>query len=164
MHGKSAKSLVDSAKNQFIDLRGYTPNIIYLGLVTGEALAGEIDEPAVKGQYDGMDVLIVSREHFVGFGQLLTSDFRGDPIANPSPIDDIPFHNDTCTRCGSELIPGKAIDNTLTGSGDFHDKDEAVTLSVGGTGNLIDCLKCSDDMCGRRFYETGTAFHSEVEA
>ena len=81
-----------------------------------------------------------------------------------SPIDDIPFHNDTCTRCGSQLIPGKAIDNTLTGSGDFHDKDEAVTLSVGGTGNLIDCLKCSDDMCGRRFYETGTAFHSEVEA
>ena len=61
----------------------------------------------------------------------------------------------TCTRCGSDLVEGKAIQNTVSGTGDFHDDDQVVTVSAGGPGRLVDCRKCSNEMCGQRFLDTG---------
>lgn len=48
----------------------------------------------------------------------------------------------TCRRCGSPMQPGIATAQTLTGIGDFHGRDEAVTLSPGGPGKVIPCRKC----------------------
>ena len=50
-----------------------------------------------------------------------------------------------CRRCGGEMRPGKAMQQTFTGAPDFPGKD-VVTLSPGGPGVLVDCLKCSQ--CG----------------
>ena len=52
-----------------------------------------------------------------------------------------------CRSCKLTMYPGKALAQTLTGSGDFHDDDDVVTLSPGGPGKLIDCWKCPQ--CGR---------------
>lgn len=53
---------------------------------------------------------------------------------------------DTCRKCGGTMSPSKAIAQTFTGVGDFHDADEVSTISAGGPGKLIDCMKCVD--CG----------------
>ena len=50
-----------------------------------------------------------------------------------------------CKPCGGEMKPGQAIAETLTGVPDFPD-GEVCTVSAGGPGRLIDCLKCS--ACG----------------
>ena len=50
-----------------------------------------------------------------------------------------------CIKCGEVLVEGKAIENTYTGVGDFGDHD-IMTVSAGGPGKLIDCLKCPS--CG----------------
>lgn len=50
-----------------------------------------------------------------------------------------------CKRCNGEMKPGKAIEQTYTGIPDFIGGD-VVTMSPGGPGRLIDCLKCSK--CG----------------
>jgi len=60
-----------------------------------------------------------------------------------------------CTRCGGDLIDGLAIQNTMSGIGDFHDDDQVATVSAGGSGKLIECLKCQNEMCGQRFLDTG---------
>lgn len=52
---------------------------------------------------------------------------------------------DRCRRCGGEMAPGKAIAQTYAGIPDFPGK-EVVTLSPGGPGVLVDCLKCRE--CG----------------
>ncbi len=49
----------------------------------------------------------------------------------------------TCQKCGGEMKPGKALAQTVTG---IPDLGEVVTLSPGGPGKLIDCLKCAE--CG----------------
>ena len=51
-----------------------------------------------------------------------------------------------CKKCGGTMHPGKAIEETLTGIPDFTGSKEVVTVSPGGTGKLIDCIKCSS--CG----------------
>lgn len=52
----------------------------------------------------------------------------------------------TCRRCGAEMRPGIALAQTLTaGAPDFHGSD-VVTISPGGPGAVIDCMKCS--ACG----------------
>lgn len=52
-----------------------------------------------------------------------------------------------CKKCGGEMKPGKAIAQTLTGGlPDFPGDTYCVTLSPGGSGKLIDCLKCAS--CG----------------
>lgn len=53
--------------------------------------------------------------------------------------------NGRCKPCGGEMKPGRAIAETLTGVPDFPD-GEVCTVSAGGPGRLIDCLKCS--ACG----------------
>lgn len=52
----------------------------------------------------------------------------------------------TCD-CGGKMEPSKAIQNTLTGIPDFIGSKEVVTVSYGGKGKLIDCLKCK--ACGK---------------
>lgn len=52
-----------------------------------------------------------------------------------------------CPQCDDGIMrEGKAIEQTLRGRGDFIGDKHAVTLSPGGTGKLIDCMKC--DKCG----------------
>ncbi len=55
-----------------------------------------------------------------------------------------------CKRCGAEMKPGKAIEQTWTpGIPDFPgDPRESIgqTMNAGGPGRLIECLKCQ--ACG----------------
>lgn len=51
----------------------------------------------------------------------------------------------SCLRCGGQMKPGKAIQQTYTGIPDFPN-GAVVTLSVGGPGRLVDCDKC--EKCG----------------
>lgn len=46
-----------------------------------------------------------------------------------------------CRHCELPMAPGIAIDQTYTGSPDFPG-GEVVTLSPGGPGRVIECLKC----------------------
>lgn len=48
---------------------------------------------------------------------------------------------DKCRKCGGQMKPSKAIAQTYTGIADFPD-GEVVTMSAGGPGKLIDCMKC----------------------
>lgn len=52
-----------------------------------------------------------------------------------------------CSKCGGNMDKGKAIEQTYIGIPDFIGSDDVVTVSPGGSGKLIDCLKCSE--CGR---------------
>lgn len=59
----------------------------------------------------------------------------------------------TCRRCGAEMRPGIALTRMLiAGTPDFHDSD-VVTLSPGGPGAAIDCMKCA--ACGWSVTEKG---------
>jgi ssDNA-binding Zn-finger/Zn-ribbon topoisomerase 1 len=53
--------------------------------------------------------------------------------------------NDKCKKCGGEMGLGEAMEMTLSGVPDFPD-GQVVTMSYGGPGKLVDCLKCLD--CG----------------
>ena len=46
-----------------------------------------------------------------------------------------------CKHCRAPMQPGVAIEQTCTGSPEFAGS-EIVTMSPGGPGKLIDCLKC----------------------
>ena len=50
----------------------------------------------------------------------------------------------SCTRCGGEMKPGQALESTLVGEPD--DIGECVTVSPGGQGKLVPCMKCAE--CG----------------
>lgn len=52
-----------------------------------------------------------------------------------------------CTKCGGTMAPGVAMGQTVTGELDFPGDRRPVTLSPGGPGVLIDCIKSS--ACGR---------------
>jgi len=54
----------------------------------------------------------------------------------------VPF----CRKCNGVMIKSKAIEQTYTGKPDFIGSSEVVTMSAGGKGKLVDCLKCED--CG----------------
>lgn len=51
-----------------------------------------------------------------------------------------------CPKCKITMLPGVAIEETLTGIPDFPGDDLCVTVSPGGPGRLIKCLKCPE--CG----------------
>lgn len=60
----------------------------------------------------------------------------------------------TCHRCGIPMRPGIAIAQTYTaGAPDFPGDREGITMSAGGPGRVIKCLKCPD--CGRSVTEDG---------
>lgn len=50
----------------------------------------------------------------------------------------------SCKRCNVAMLPSKAIAQTWVGSEDFGGDygQYGTTMSVGGPGKLIDCLKC----------------------
>ena len=50
-----------------------------------------------------------------------------------------------CRRCGGQMKPSKAIAQTWTGQPEWPG-DTICTMSPGGPGRLIDCLKC--EKCG----------------
>lgn len=56
-------------------------------------------------------------------------------LHNPFPA------NGRCPRCGVEMVVGMALESTVTGSPDFIG-GEVVTLSPGGPGKLVACMKC----------------------
>lgn len=48
-----------------------------------------------------------------------------------------------CKKCRTEMKAGKATGQTVSGGiKDFESDARSITLSVGGPGVLIDCLKC----------------------
>ena len=47
-----------------------------------------------------------------------------------------------CRRCQTNMRPGLALAQSFTGIGDFHDDDDVVTLSPGGSGHLVSVMKC----------------------
>ena len=51
-----------------------------------------------------------------------------------------------CAKCGGQMKPSKAIAQTVTGIPDFPGDQHPTTLSPGGPGKLVDCLKC--EKCG----------------
>lgn len=53
--------------------------------------------------------------------------------------------SEVCPRCYGPMRPGKATMQTFRGFADFPG-GEAVTMSPGGPGKLIDCFKC--ERCG----------------
>jgi len=51
--------------------------------------------------------------------------------------------NTSCKKCNIVMRPSKAIAQTFVGgTPDFIDDTHSSTFSAGGTGELIDCLKC----------------------
>jgi len=53
----------------------------------------------------------------------------------------------TCKKCNGEMRLGQALEQTLiSGSPDFPGDKVGITMSAGGPGKLVDCMKCSD--CG----------------
>ena len=60
--------------------------------------------------------------------------------------DEVQRLHSSCPRCGGAMKPGKAIEQAWTaGTPDFIDS-ECVTMSPGGPGRLVDCMKCGE--CG----------------
>lgn len=51
-----------------------------------------------------------------------------------------------CKKCRGEMRPGKAIEQTYSGIPDFPGDKYPTTVSPGGKGKLIECLKCEN--CG----------------
>ncbi len=52
-----------------------------------------------------------------------------------------------CPKCNVPLVKGQAIQQTYSaGTPDFPGETRGMTMSPGGPGKLIDCLKCPD--CG----------------
>jgi hypothetical protein len=60
-----------------------------------------------------------------------------------------------CRYCGVAMAPGIAMGQTVTGSPDFAD-GPVVTMSPGGPGAVIPCLKCP--VCG---YSVSLAPHQQ---
>jgi hypothetical protein len=55
--------------------------------------------------------------------------------------------NNKCKKCGGTMKPGKAIQQTWSAGGrDFPGDQRGITMSPGGAGKLVDCLKCKK--CG----------------
>lgn len=53
----------------------------------------------------------------------------------------------TCKKCNGPMKPGQAIAQTFTsGAPDFTGDKHGITMSAGGPGKLVDCLKC--EVCG----------------
>ena len=73
-----------------------------------------------------------------------TPDDRSPAVAGPV---DWPVRQRKCSRpqCNGDMTPGIAMGQTFTGIADFIGGDVA-TISPGGPGVLMACLKCN--VCG----------------
>ena len=56
------------------------------------------------------------------------------------------YYSPVCRKCGTPMKPGKAIQQTTVAGVQDFPSAEVVTMSAGGPGKLIDCLKCPQ--CG----------------
>lgn len=66
-----------------------------------------------------------------------------------------------CKKCRKKMTPGIALQQTYTGTPDFPG-GEVVTMSPGGPGRLINCLKCPG--CGySRTMTAGERAQEELE-
>ena len=63
------------------------------------------------------------------------------PPPTAQPVEPAP-----CRKCAGPMRAGKALAQTMSGMPDFPGDTVVVTLSPGGPGVLIDCLKCAN--CG----------------
>lgn len=63
-----------------------------------------------------------------------------------------------CAKCGGPMRQGIAIQSTLRGVRDFPSSSTVVTLSEGGPGTVIACLKCRG--CG---YSVSLGFRQDNE-
>lgn len=52
----------------------------------------------------------------------------------------------SCRKCGGRMRPGIATEQTYTGTPDFPGDTHVSTMSPGGPGAVIDCMKC--EACG----------------
>lgn len=58
----------------------------------------------------------------------------------------------TCKKCGGKMKRGVAIENTWQrGMSDFGDDIRGITMTAGGSGKLVTCLKC--ESCGWSYGE-----------
>ncbi len=55
-----------------------------------------------------------------------------------------------CKKCDIEMLKGVAIEQTYTGMPDFPSDNYVCTLSPGGSGKMVMCLKCPE--CGYSVY------------
>lgn len=70
---------------------------------------------------------------------------KRQPEAGDGPRDD--FVAEQCRKCGGEMLAGKAMVSTFTaGLPDFPGDKRGITMSPGGPGSLVDCMKCRN--CG----------------
>lgn len=53
---------------------------------------------------------------------------------------------DNCKRCGGKMTRGKAMGQTAVALRPARGPDDIRTFYAGGTGKLIDCMKC--EACG----------------
>lgn len=51
-----------------------------------------------------------------------------------------------CRKCGGAMKPSQALGQTCTGLPDFIGDPTPVTISPGGPGKMINCIKCEN--CG----------------
>jgi hypothetical protein len=61
--------------------------------------------------------------------------------ANREPL---PLH---CLKCLVPMVAGVALEDVLTGIGDFYASDDVVTVSPSGRVRMVPCWKCPT--CGR---------------
>lgn len=67
-------------------------------------------------------------------------------MAEPTSTTPVERRANRCKKCEGDMQPGIAMGQTLTGMPDFPGDRHATTVSPGGPGKLIDCMKCT--ACG----------------
>jgi hypothetical protein len=53
---------------------------------------------------------------------------------------------DRCPVCAGEMRSGQVLQSTWVGSADFAGDPHPVTVSPGGPGKMVPCMKCT--LCG----------------
>lgn len=67
----------------------------------------------------------------------------------------------SCRKCGGRMRPGIATEQTYTGTPDFPGDTHVSTMSPGGPGAVIDCMKC--EACGWSVTKGSLAMSDDVD-
>ncbi len=140
-------------------------NCVYIDLPTGQAswhihdshmwmfeglppYTGEWDRHTTEEKYDRIDKLVGDLFQGVHDDGLDRVAFLKRFEKNVDQVNALAEkHRRNCKKCGSKMKPGKAIDQTYTdGTPDFAGDTYSITMSAGGPGRLVDCMKC--EACG----------------
>lgn len=93
-----------------------------------------------------MPLLIEAMPHVTSADTLLDG-YRWSKVADSLLVERLrEVILDTCRKCGGEMRAGVAMGQTVTGMPDLIGSDEVCTVSPGGSGKIISCMKCVD--CG----------------